>query len=406
MKKVLNIMLIIVIVIPFFTVPITRVQAETLRDLKNKLEKTREELKHQQEQEKLNQAEIDRINANIANINANIKQIGEDVIRLNQEILDAQEEIKVKDAQIKEVINFLQVSSGEEEYMEYIFGAKDFTDFIYRMSITEQMTDYNNRLIDEANTLIENNNKRKEELGSKEKELKKQQDDLAVELKKVKADLSKIYDIFVDLEESIKVQESVIKMYEQDYKCKLDDDINQCARNALPSDTVFWRPLKSAYISSEFGPRSFWLNGVWTSDYHTGMDLAIGTGTPIYATSAGTVAAITPQYYCGGNMVFIHHKVNGQTYTSLYMHMYTINVKVGDVVNRDTVIGTVGGDPGVTYWDQCSTGAHLHFTLMYGLVGKDYYAWSDIFYASLIDPRLKVNFPGYGSSFWDRTSKY
>ena len=404
MKKVFNIVLIVLIMIPFLTVPLSKVEAQTLRDLKNKLEQTKKELKDQQEQEKLTQAEIDKINANISNINATIAQIGKDIIALNEEIEKAKVEIAEKDEQIKEVINFLQVSSGESEYMEYIFGAQNFTDFIYRVSITEQMTEYNNRLIDEANTLIENNKKKEIELQNKDKELQKQQASLAVELKKVKADLSKIYDIYVDLEESIKVQESIIKMYEQDYKCKLDDDINNCARNALPADTVFWRPLTSAYTSSEFGPRGFWLNGRWTEDYHTGIDLAAALGTPIYATSAGTVAAITPRYSCGGNMVFIHHKVNGQTYTSLYMHMYQINVSVGDIVSRDTVIGTVGGDPGVTWWDGCSTGSHLHFTLMYGLVGKDYYAWSDLFYANLINPRTKVNFPW--GTFYDRTSKY
>ena len=413
MKKAINIILIIMIMIPFLTVPVSRVQAETLRDLKNKLEKTREELKQQQEQEKLNQAEIDKINANIANINANITQIGEDVIRLNQEILDAQEEIVEKEKQIKEIINFLQVSSGESEYMEYIFGAKDFTDFIYRISITEQMTDYNNQLIDEANTLIENNNKKKEELANKEKELKKQQEELAVQLEKVKADLSKIYDIFVDLEESIKVQESTVKLYEEDLKCGLDEDTDVCLERILRENleaalksAIFTRPLTSGYISSNYGDRCFWLNGVWTCDFHTGIDIGAPLGTPIYSTSVGVVTAITPRYHCGGNMVFIHHWIDGRTYTSLYMHMYQVNVKVGDVVSGNTVIGTVGGDPGVTWWDSCSTGSHLHFTLLNGLVGDDYVAWSSGFYASLIDPRTRVNFPAYGSSFYNRTSKY
>lgn len=384
--------------------PLTKVEAKTLRDLKNELEKTKQELKNQQEQEKLTQSEINKINTNIANINATIKQIGEDMVRINKEIEDAKIEIVEKEKQIKEVINFLQVSSGESEYMEYIFGAKDFTDFIYRMSITEQMTDYNNRLIDEANLLIENNKKKQVDLNNKEKDLNKKQESLAIELKKVKSNLSKIYDVYVDLEESIKVQESVIKMYEQDYKCGMDEDINTCGKNALPIDTVFWRPLKSGYISSEYGYRTFLLNGKWVSDFHTGIDIGANLGSPIYSSANGTVAAITPKYSCGGNMVFIHHRVNGQTYTSLYMHMYTINVRVGDVVTKDTVIGTVGGDPRVTYWDSCSTGSHLHFTLMTGRVGVDYGAWSSNFYASLLNPRTKVNFP-YGS-FYDRTSKY
>lgn len=412
MKKALNIFLIIVLMIPFLTVPV-KVEGQTLRELKEELEKTRQELKNQQAQEKLNQEQINKINANINNINATIKQIGDDMIRLNEEIEQAKVEIAEKDAQIKEVINFLQVSSGESEYMEYIFGAKDFTDFIYRMSITEQMTNYNDRLIDEANTLIENNKKKQEELTNKEKELKNKQVELSKELAKVKADLSKIYDIFVDLEESIKVQESTVKLYEEDLKCGLDEDTDACLERVLRENleaalksAIFTRPLTSGYISSNYGNRCFWLNGVWTCDFHTGIDIAAPLGTPIYSTSVGVVTAITPRYHCGGNMVFIHHWIDGRTYTSLYMHMYQVNVKVGDVVSGNTVIGTVGGDPGVTWWDSCSTGSHLHFTLLNGLVGDDYVAWSSGFYASLIDPRTRVNFPAYGSSFYNRTSKY
>lgn len=412
MKKALNIVLIIVLMIPFLTVPI-KVEGQTLRELKEELEKTRQELKNQQAQEKLNQEQINKINANINNINATIKQIGDDMIRLNEEIEQAKVEIAEKDAQIKEIINFLQVSSGESEYMEYIFGAKDFTDFIYRMSITEQMTDYNDRLIDEANALIENNKKKQEELTNKEKELKNKQEELSKELAKVKADLSKIYDIFVDLEESIKVQESTVKLYEEDLKCGLDEDTDACLERVLRENleaalksAIFTRPLTSGYISSNYGNRCFWLNGVWTCDFHTGIDIAAPLGTPIYSTSVGVVTAITPRYHCGGNMVFIHHWIDGRTYTSLYMHMYQVNVKVGDVVSGNTVIGTVGGDPGVTWWDSCSTGSHLHFTLLNGLVGDDYVAWSSGFYASLIDPRTRVNFPAYGSSFYNRTSKY
>ena len=412
MKKALNIVLIIVLMIPFLTVPV-KVEGQTLRELKEELEKTKQELKNQQAQEKLNQEQINKINANINNINATIKQIGDDMIRLNEEIEQAKVEIAEKDAQIKEVINFLQVSSGESEYMEYIFGAKDFTDFIYRMSITEQMTNYNDRLIDEANTLIENNKKKQEELTNKEKELKNKQVELSKELAKVKADLSKIYDIFVDLEESIKVQESTVKLYEEDLKCGLDEDTDACLERVLRENleaalksAIFTRPLTSGYISSNYGNRCFWLNGVWTCDFHTGIDIAAPLGTPIYSTSVGVVTAITPRYHCGGNMVFIHHWIDGKTYTSLYMHMYQVNVKVGDVVSGNTVIGTVGGDPGVTWWDSCSTGSHLHFTLLNGLVGDDYVAWSSGFYASLIDPRTRVNFPAYGSSFYNRTSKY
>ena len=104
-------------------------------------------------------------------------------------------------------------------------------------------------------------------------------------------------------------------------------------------------------------------------------------------------------------MIFIHHHVNGKYYTSLYMHLRTINVSKGDTVTKNTIIGYSGGDS-TTPWDSCTTGAHLHFTMLNGLVGTDYKAWSSSFYSNLINPRTKVNFPALGKSFEDRLSAY
>ena len=52
-------------------------------------------------------------------------------------------------------MKFVQISNGETNYLEYIFGATDFTDFIYRVSVAEQLGEYNDRLIKEYNADIE-----------------------------------------------------------------------------------------------------------------------------------------------------------------------------------------------------------------------------------------------------------
>ncbi|HPF83365.1 MAG TPA: hypothetical protein PLV83_04295, partial [Bacilli bacterium] len=77
-----------------------------------------------------------------------------------------------------------------------------------------------------------------------------------------------------------------------------------------------------------------------------------------------------------------------------------------DIVTKDTVIGYSGGDPRVTTWDSCSTGGHVHLSMLYGRVGTDYLAWSSGFYSNLIDPRQVVNLPELPGSFSNRTTKY
>jgi murein DD-endopeptidase MepM/ murein hydrolase activator NlpD len=100
-------------------------------------------------------------------------------------------------------------------------------------------------------------------------------------------------------------------------------------------------------------------------------------------------------------MLYINVNVGGVKYTTYYYHLLTVNVKVGDVVTQNTVIGTVGGySTSTTHggYDSCTTGAHLHFG-----VAKGYYSGS-INRANVITPPGFPNAKGY--RFTSRTDYY
>ena len=44
--------------------------------------------------------------------------------KLNEEIIELNEETKKRELEIKEIMHFLQISSGESAYLEYIFAWK------------------------------------------------------------------------------------------------------------------------------------------------------------------------------------------------------------------------------------------------------------------------------------------
>ncbi|MCA9640601.1 MAG: M23 family metallopeptidase, partial [Myxococcales bacterium] len=114
----------------------------------------------------------------------------------------------------------------------------------------------------------------------------------------------------------------------------------------------FWRrPIPGAPVTSNFNPNR--LHPVLKKRMpHTGTDFGAGTGTPIRASSYGTVKFIGVAGRAG-NLVMIKHD---NDYETGYAHMsrFAQGLKVGDRVEREQVIGYVGSTGS-------ATGPHLHF---------------------------------------------
>jgi murein DD-endopeptidase MepM/ murein hydrolase activator NlpD len=115
-------------------------------------------------------------------------------------------------------------------------------------------------------------------------------------------------------------------------------------------DTDFMLP-SAGPLSSRFGLRRIF-NGL-PRNPHAGLDVAVGTGTPIKAPADGVVAN-TGDYFFNGNTVFIDH---GQGLISAYMHMSRIDVRYGAPVKKGEILGAVGATGRVT-------GPHLHWAVI------------------------------------------
>jgi murein DD-endopeptidase MepM/ murein hydrolase activator NlpD len=109
-------------------------------------------------------------------------------------------------------------------------------------------------------------------------------------------------------------------------------------------------PLDGVTTGGNFGKRRI-LNGTPSSP-HTGVDMPALTGTPVHASQRGRVV-LAEELYFSGNTVLIDHGLGIYT---LYGHFSEIDVKPGDMVEADTVIGKVGATGRVT-------GPHLHWGL-------------------------------------------
>ncbi|MGC8764470.1 MAG: peptidoglycan DD-metalloendopeptidase family protein [Brevinematia bacterium] len=109
----------------------------------------------------------------------------------------------------------------------------------------------------------------------------------------------------------------------------------------------FQKPIRGFYTSG-FGIRRDPFTG--EKGYHTGIDIAAGYGSPVYSSKDGIVT------YTGwnggyGKCVVIKHQFGFET---LYGHLSSINVKIGQKIRAGQYIGRIGNSGR-------STGPHLHF---------------------------------------------
>lgn len=115
-----------------------------------------------------------------------------------------------------------------------------------------------------------------------------------------------------------------------------------------PSTYVSYIWPVSGPLWSGYGPR-------WGS-FHKGIDIGAGYGTPVAAAAAGQVTLATYRDNGYGMYVIVRHADGSET---LYAHLSSLYVSVGQYVNQGDGVGAVG----CTGW--CS-GDHLHFEVWIG----------------------------------------
>lgn len=114
---------------------------------------------------------------------------------------------------------------------------------------------------------------------------------------------------------------------------------------------LFVYPARGRFTSG-FGMRNDPFTGI--RRFHNGIDLAASIGTPVRAARAGRVVHVENQPGNYGRFVIIRHDGGYQT---LYAHLESYSVRVGQSVNQGQQIGSMGNTGR-------STGSHLHFSVI------------------------------------------
>ncbi|MDR2672159.1 MAG: peptidoglycan DD-metalloendopeptidase family protein [Coriobacteriales bacterium] len=310
------------------------------------------------------QAEVDAALDRLDSLQTELNQLAADYDSAVRAHADA--ERRMKDAQAREAAAAARIAelqeqlgaraqqmyrNGNASFLDVLFGAQSFSDFITAMDMMNRVNGQDARLVEETKVVRAEAEAARVEYTEQERIAKEKQEQIGT----LKIEREVAAEALAAEIEQLKAEAAELLAQEE----LAAEAARQAAANtgvgaAGPvSDEQLARvyalglrfPLPSRYpISSPFGWRSF------DNAFHLGTDFSAPGGTPILAAAAGTVTAAGYNWSMG-NYVIINH---GNGIRTIYMHAVSLNVSAGQTVNAgDTIsyVGTTG----------TSTGNHLHF---------------------------------------------
>ena len=312
----------------------------------------------------------------------------------NQQIMNLEEQIKLHDALIErktQEVGEAQVTadeqlekykkrvrameeSGRYNYVEVLFGANSIGEFLSLIDDIGDIMKSDKELEDSYKESVVNLKEAKAEYEEVQTELKQNKVECAQLKDQLQVDITQaaavITSLQADINENAAVlseldsQESALqsqiqaKVNQLNEQKKAEEEANRNNNNGGSSGgsttgtgNLVW-PSYCTYISSRQGPRVHPITGEYKN--HGGTDIAASYGSAIYAADSGRVVSSSDGWNGGwGNYVMIDHGNGMQT---LYAHMSSRAVSVGQTVSRGQTIGYVGSTG-------MSTGPHLHFEM-------------------------------------------
>ena len=134
---------------------------------------------------------------------------------------------------------------------------------------------------------------------------------------------------------------------------------------------------------------------------HTGTDIGVSTGNKVVAMDSGKVVVCKYNYNGYGLYIVIDHGIgdDGYKYMTLYGHLSSTNVKVGQVVTKGEQIA-LSGNSGF------STGPHLHFEIDKAKNGTMWSVDPMTYFSGSNAPFMYLSYGKYISYPFSNISKY
>lgn len=328
------------------------------------------------------ESQIVKLEKDIMNLEKSIKNSESAILDLGIEIVARQKTINGIDQTIKDRMIQMQAFVSLNSFIDFIMGAKDFSDLIIRVEgindITEYDRDQMSLLVTEVNAL---NADKAEVERQKEAQVKNK-----ANLETNKATVAELKTSITSILAEYRKQEAEKQALAEDLAADIEataailKNISEALKN-VPTSSGFIRPIGSFRVSS----------GVWSypeGGVHLGTDFANNTiGTTVKAVANGVVIYNSnacpnigylgntcgkPGRSGGGNQLYLMVSVNNKSYAIVYMHLMKDSViPIGSIVDAGQLVAKLASSGS-------STGPHTHVEVIYlgtNTVGYYVNAW-------------------------------
>ncbi|BCU83161.1 metalloendopeptidase [Polycladomyces abyssicola] len=337
MKRTLLVMALAVSLV-FSGLTVSGVHAES------KLDQTKKELQDIRNRKSQKEADLEKVKKQLDDSKQKMNELekkldeqNKKVEKAKKDLQQAEKDLNMHAAIFKQRVREIYIK-GDMGYMEALFSADSFSEFLARFETIRLIVKQDRTLL---NHYFE----------AREKKEKDQQTLLA-EQNKLKEEKAKADEEYQKIAALVKQHEDALSKLENDEEIK-QEELDKIRAELAYSRGVYsgGKLLKpcNGPMTSPYGWRINPVTG--EAKMHEGVDFGCPMGSPIYAAASGKVIENRPSNGYGWIVVIDHGGL-----ATLYAHMYgnTVTVNVGERVARGQKIAEVGNNGR-------STGPHLHF---------------------------------------------
>lgn len=329
------------------------------QELKNELAGLKEDQAAAQQKRNLLQQQLNAIADEIDNIDAQISYYDGQIAQKEAERVEAVAREEEQYELFCQRVRAME-EDGDVTYWSVLFASESFSDLLSRIADIDQVMEYDNAVMDqlvETRRQIEAIKAELEQSRADQEAIRAEKEAVRAEQEKKVAEAKKLLDEInasaEKVNEALDAENAAIAKLNADIAKKQKEMEEERKKNNVVLDTgsgYTW-PLPGYYkLTSAFGYRIHPITGRPHS--HTGIDIPAPYGTSVKAARGGQVIT-SGRHSSYGEYVVIDH---GNGNSTLYAHMSSRSVSVGQIVKQGQEVGKVGSTGS-------STGNHLHLEI-------------------------------------------